>query len=699
LTPVVVFAGAHAAHAADDEPLEFTGTFTYTPDVATGTIHAVLDMDVLDLGKSQRGSCWSGIYIPVPSNLYNVHNNGYMFWGSEPQPAKLRRVELYPLEGSVAYKRALVFLAGCLNLHERSHSTLTFDFDAGAPRSDNPIRLNESYIGFDAIGLGRPSNVAIQVVLPESFEPDHLDSRWKSTTSGGLTTYTLPPFTEANYPDTYVGARDDSALVDVPVETESGQEFSVMQWPNDPEWGQFIADQVERGVPALTEAVGADWPIDGETQIREAYSNYFDGYAGWFNPDSNEMQLGDDLEQIVVLHELSHAWFNDDWFSDRWLSEGFAEAYAAIVMQQLGGEPNAPIEVSTDDPGAVALETWADPTYSTDGTDDTEQYGYATSYYIVSTLVDEIGVDKMREVLRMVDSGETVYTGDGDAEVWNEVSDWKDFLDLVEVVGGSTQARDLMEKYVVSTHSRDSLDDRDAARASYAALDDRGADWATPVAVRKSIDQWNFNKFDDLAEAADATLDLRDQLAELCIGLDIALPTDLEAAYEDAENADELTAAQGLANDYITAALALTEATDAKNGSHGVFGAIGLIASDADSELNAAREAFDAHDPQSAVDHAHKVVGIVDDATGQGLLRIGLVVLVVLLVLGLIWFLRRRKARRQALADAAPTAEAAAEGSDDPALDLAEEAEAGGAAGDDAPSESPPTAADSDPDT
>ncbi|HNJ96806.1 MAG TPA: hypothetical protein PLV13_01675, partial [Ilumatobacteraceae bacterium] len=654
----------HTAQAADDEPLEFKGTFTYTADVIRGVIHVDAAIDVKDLNKNRPGYCWDGFYIPIPSSATNIVNlasyglnaNGQIV-GERPQ-----KTEVSAYEGTTTYSRLLVVLKICISGGRSVRNHLTFDIPGGDPRSDNPVRINPSYVGFDAIGMGRPSKVTTKVVLPSAYEMDHLDDQWTSSSESGFTTYSLAPFTDDNYPDTYIGARNDSALVKIPVDTDTGQSFSIMHWPNDAEWGEFVAGEVERGVPALSEAVGMDWPIDGETQVREAYSNYFDGYAGWFDPDSNEMEIGDDLDQDVVLHELSHAWFNDNWFRERWLSEGFAEAYAAIVMKDLGGDPTAPERLSTSDPGALALESWDDPFYETDGTDDTEQYGYMASYYVISQLVDEIGLDKMREVLRMVDSGETIYPGNGDPEEWNTQSGWKDMLDLLEVVGGSTEARDLLVRYVIEDGDTDQLDRRDDAREVYATLDERSGDWASPVVVRKRLDDWSFSDFDKLVDKTNAVLDVRDQMTELCTDLGIDLPAEVETAYEDATSGGDLDDAKALADDYLEALRHLVDASDAKNGSHGIFGAIGLIASDLDSEFDSARDAFNEGDLPATIEHADKAVSIADDATGQGLLRIGLLVLLILLIAGLVWFLRRRKARKQLAAQqAAEAAEAAAE--------------------------------------
>ena len=81
----------------------------------------------------------------------------------------------------------------------------------------------------------------------------------------------------------------------------------------------------------------------------------------------------------MVLHELSHAWFNRNWFSDRWLNEGFAQTYSNMAVDELGGNPLSPDLISPSDPGHIALNDWSDPDF-TDGTSDRETFGYGAAF-------------------------------------------------------------------------------------------------------------------------------------------------------------------------------------------------------------------------------------------------------------------------------------------------------------------------------
>ena len=53
----------------------------------------------------------------------------------------------------------------------------------------------------------------------------------------------------------------------------------------------------------------------------ETASPYLYGYAGWYMPFESVIEVGDELDQHVMLHELAHIWFNDDLFEGRWINE------------------------------------------------------------------------------------------------------------------------------------------------------------------------------------------------------------------------------------------------------------------------------------------------------------------------------------------------------------------------------------------
>ena len=105
------------------------------------------------------------------------------------------------------------------------------------------------------------------------------------------------------------------------------------------------------------------------------------------------IEIGDELDQQVILHELAHVWFNDSLFSGRWINEAFADQSAALAMAAAGEEQPQPEAIEADDPGRLKLNDWSDPDLQAEVSDDQERYGYNASWAVLDAITDEIGVD------------------------------------------------------------------------------------------------------------------------------------------------------------------------------------------------------------------------------------------------------------------------------------------------------------------
>ena len=321
-----------------------------------------------------------------------------------------------------------------LNCNSTTQVTIAYDLLGSAPRSDNTSRINPAYTAFLAFGFG--DDVTVQVIVPTGFISETFGGDVVQTRSGGNTIYTAAHIPNPNEFQFLVSASNNAALIESEITTENGVEFVLRTWPGDDEWQDFMTEQIETGVPVLVELIGQPWPIDEPVDVRESYTPYLYGYAGWFSAGSNEIEIGEDLDADTALHELSHAWFNDAWFSDRWLSEGFAQLYASRGIDELGGDGLEPLPIRSNDAGKVLLNEWGDPFFNPDeDIDDVETFGYNASFYVVKQIAEEIGDDQLREVLDAVANDKTAYRGDLPPEKSVTVSDWRRFLDLVEEVG------------------------------------------------------------------------------------------------------------------------------------------------------------------------------------------------------------------------------------------------------------------------
>ena len=628
------------AHA--DEYLKITSTTTYTIDAESGTVHVVAEVSLRNIdGCAGNYYYYTGFFLPIPI-------------GTSPALATTQgqslNVATEPIAGTDDYLLLDITLAQSLGCQQATNVTVTYDLLGNAPRSENPSRINSAYAGFLAFGVG--DTATIRVVVPSSFTSETFGDGIAKTSENGDTVYTAADITNANEFEFFVSASRNDALVESDVTTDAGLEFVVRSWPGDTEWHTFMTEQIETGVPVLVDLIGQSWPIDEPVDVRESYTPYLYGYAGWFSAGTNELEIGEELDADTALHELSHAWFNDAWFTDRWLSEGFAQVYASKGVEELGGDGLQPLQVLSDHPGKVLLNEWSNPNFDpAEDINDTEEYGYNASFYVVQQMADEIGDELMREVLAAVANDKTAYQGEVSPESSASTTDWRRFLDLVENIGGSKKAAELFAAYIVTTAQQTMLEERAAARDKYRDLVAHGDEWAAPVVIRERMAAWNFSEATELITAAQAVLDLRDQLDAKAAELATTYPEDLQMGYEAAD--EDLADAEAAVQEQIATADALLAAVAADAEDDDLFDSIGLIGTDLAKTLDEAKAAFAAGDHEEARDLAQDVIDHVNDSAGAGQLRAVIALGTLLLIaLGTTMLIRHRRKQTAASAPA-----------------------------------------------
>jgi uncharacterized membrane protein YgcG len=661
--PVIVFGAGSSATAAGDG-LSYRSTTTYTLDAAAGVVHVLVDISMTNTIPDKREGNYisrryfTGFALPAPvgaANTVATTGNG-------------RGLGLTArfIDGNSNFYLLDIDFASNLFYQQTANVRVTYDITGFPPRSDNPSRVNGAYAAFDAFGIGDEGKVTVRVVVPPGFTVDAFGDDAVVTQEGANTVYTATDIPNPDEFDIFISARNDDGLLATPVETAAGDQFNLRSWPGDAEWQTFVTTQITDGVPVLSELIGQDWPIDEEVEVREAYTPYLYGYAGWFSATRNEIEIGEDLDQEVVLHELSHAWFNDAWFVDRWLSEGFAQVYSNKAVEELGGDPLKPHVIRDGDSGQVSLNEWGDPNF-TDGADEVEDYGYNAAFYVVKEITDQVGDEQMRTVFEAVANSTNPYVGEGPAEDIGGVTDWRRFLDLVQELGGADDAQELFEQYVVTDAQKDVLDDRATAREAYAALLEHGGEWAAPLIVRRAMASWGFERANTKMEEAEQVLALRDELDDKTAELASSYPDTYETSYQDAEATDDLGPVGDAVQEQIDTADAVLAAVAADAEDDGLFDKLGLLGTNLPALLTDAKAAYAKGDHDTARDLAQQVIDTVRKAPDVGKSRAmwigGGIALFLLLLILLIVLLRRRKRRRLAAvaaAEAEREAEAAA---------------------------------------
>ena len=373
---------------------------------------------------------------------------------------------------------------------------VTYDLPGGAPRSSSGIRVSTAFATFVAWGFG--DSASVRVVIPAGFETQTSGSTVTRSTANGATILRATGIADISAWYLQVTADRKSALTTERIDLSGGEHVVVRAWPEDTEWRTRVGQLITKGLPELVRETGLDWPVGGDLSVFEVHTPLLEGYAGVFFVGQDRIEISEDLDDLTILHEASHAWFNRTLFDGRWITEGLADAYAAKTLEVVApGGDWAPDRVAPDDPSAVRLVHWTHPGRITDDeTDARERYGYNASWTVVRSLIREIGDDGMRKVFAAAQGHRIAYTAGptaagATAETVSGPNDWRRFLDLLEEVGGSRTADDLFRRWVVTDADLNALDKRAEARTAWAALVRAGGDWVVPPSIRRPLADWD----------------------------------------------------------------------------------------------------------------------------------------------------------------------------------------------------------------
>jgi hypothetical protein len=549
--------------------------------------------------------------------------------------------------GNPYVRSAVVDLEPNLFYGQTQTITLTYDLPNQPPRAPAVSRANDAFVTFPAFSFGDPGLGRLEVRVPERYEVEVVGAELTEATREGHTVLTAE---NIETPDMFLAmivGTDDEKLVAKQADVDDAR-VEVRAWPNDAEWADFAAAQVADAKPVLEDLIGLPWPSEEELAIVETAGPYAYGYAGWYSETDHTISVGDELDPRVMVHELSHVWFNSKLFADRWVAEGFAEEYASTALDQLDQPQDGATAPDPRAPGAVALNDWSDPFLLDDTSEATEAYGYGAAWYVIDRVAEEVGLEELEAVLAAADAQTITYAGDPEPEGMAGALNWQRLLDLLEDTAGSTEAAELWDAYVVNEEQRAQLAERAEARTAYQALADEGGEWTPPLEVRRVMATWEFASLDDAAAEAEAVLAVRDDIEAALEGLGVD-ELGLEDAYEAADNTEDVLP---VAEDTLEAAEAYAAADRRMDEGEGPLGVVGLLWSGTDDRLDTARRELEGGDPAASLRASRAVERRLDTAGRDGAIRVAAVVLVlgVLLFAGL-RYRRWRKARRRRKAE------------------------------------------------
>ncbi len=639
-------AGVGTAVAAD--PLRVSADATYTLDPPAGRVHVVIQYQVTDLKPDTARFVYfyTGYRFAIQREATSIRASDASGGLSIETQNRADYIEL-----TVDFRKDIYY-------RDTAKFTVRYDLVGGAPRSASSIRVGKAFATWGVWAWGDDGLGSVVVNLPQGFSSTTDGGELAKTSSGGRESLKASPAS----PETFfaiVSAENPLAYTQDRLSLEGGVQIVVLAWPEDTKWDNAVGDTLRTAMPELRELIGLPWPVTHDLDVRERYTPALEGYAGIFFTEQQRIDVSEDLDPVVIVHETSHAWFNDALFVERWIYEGLAQEYAWRVQQAVGGEDGGlPDHPAGGDPGAVPLEQWTFPEVIRDQkTDDTERYGYQASFWVMHRIVDAVGVERMRAAFAAADAHTTAYPGAGAPEKVSGSNDWKRFLDLVESIDGtdSTDTERSLRDFVLLSSTAGDLDERATARKAYRELLAAGDGWLPGWYVRKSMGEWAFHGAETRIAQAKAVLDLRAQVDSAAAALGLQPDGALKAAYEGA--ASGLDAASALANDELSALATIADARAKVEAAPDLVSTIGLIGSTPQVAYQASRDAFEHGDIPGAKASAAEAAAIATGAAalGQERLAIGIGAAVGLLVLVVALLVLRQRRRRRALAMAATT--------------------------------------------
>jgi hypothetical protein len=653
-TAVAMLLGGLASNGVDVvravEPPEVTGTTTLTVQPQKRRIHAEVELRIKNVQPNTisggQTTVWSVVewQLAVPDEATHVR----VTRGGTRLPTTVRERDgfdeiRFDIRPRLAYGRTA-------NVH------ITYDLPDGGARSSSPIRVGRAYVSFYAFAHG--DDVAtMRIELPEGYEVQtrggdighafDAEGRTILTTNGSVDDARWYVVVDGDRPDAL-----EAETLQVEIDGQA-RVVEVRSWPEDDLWAERVRERLSDGLIALQELNGLDWPVVGPLRVTESATRSLEGYAGFYDPGEgrglDEILISEEPDDMVIVHEGAHAWFNDGLLTGRWINEGLADAYAARALDRLGSPQPAPEPVFRDTPVAFALNIWAPPALiDSAAAQAREAYGYDAARQVIDALIDEIGEERMREVLAAADLESIAFAGAQRREsqmVLAGFRDWRYLLDLLQQIGGSTEAGELYETWVVSDVERPILADHEAAVRRYRQLVDDADDWLPSHALRAPMARWAFDVVDGELELAETALDRRASIEALedRLGLDDggALRTAFESAVISYDGVVSLA-------DAMTEALRDVQvAHEAVAAERSPLVALGLVGLDPALDLGEAGTAYRSGDLHGARTQAAEAVALIKGADDVGTQRAatagGVAFVVILFGVGAVVVQRRRR--------------------------------------------------------
>jgi hypothetical protein len=603
-------ATAPAPVEAAQSGLSYSSVATWTVDPTFGSVHVDLEITATSntVNSDGRRYYYPGLQLTLPLSTAN-----YVAFDAKGQSLPVTVTAGEP-SGVVVY----VPFRQRLYSGQSVSFELKFDLVDMGGSTDRDLRIGQDIVSFPVSAFGSVGTPGgwVTVVFPAGFiVQEQFGDLTSSVNSAGATIFSSGPVPDATALNAWFIASRTMPDADFRVEqlTLGPLHVTLRYWSDDPGWADQVARVLQAGYPLLRAMIGLGDPTTKTLTIEEATTQGIDGFSGEYDPATSLARVSYFADPVVILHEVAHMWFNDALASDRWIDEGFASFYAEQAVLQLGLPDHAPALSASLMPAAIPLNDWVAA-----GTPDTatEAYLYGASLEVARRIVAIAGMDGMRQVWVAARAGTPAYAGSSD-QAAGVVVTWRSLLDYLEQTTGRSYTA-IWQQWVVTPSQAALLSDRDSARADYAATQAAAGGWLLEPDIRAAMGDWQFSTATALLSQARGVLGLREQIDDAAASESTTAPISLQTVFQTVGTG----AAVAEAKQELAALDSLAAARRAQADSKSATRAVGLLGTDPDADLAAARKAFAQGDMAKAVSLADSAQSAWAGARTVGQIRI-----------------------------------------------------------------------------
>ncbi|HMM96924.1 hypothetical protein [Phycicoccus sp.] len=630
---------ATATSASAEDGLTVDGDTTYALSTA-GAVRATVTLDLVNVtpnrdagGGSFYYYFYNGYSLPVPGGATNLRATSR---GSSLTVSTKATSDPGTRLARISFPN--------LMYRQSRRIVLTYDVRGAAHRAKDSTRVGPGYASFVVYGPGDPGSSTLTVRAPSSYDFSSTTDAFSNETAGGRSTYTISDVTDGG-PGIWavVSLRDPKKVAERTVKV-GDLTLGLSAFPDDPKWSSFVGATVAKGIPTLEKLTGTPWP-GGLKTIREDSSPQVRGYDGWFDPSEDEIVVGERLDDDLVYHELSHAWFYGDRFVERWLSEGLAQVTAERAVRATKGTVQKHPVVTRSQKGAIALQSWQD---DADGRGAAvNDYAYPAAYQAMTQLLGRLSDEQFAAVVAAGIHGERAYDPVGVATGSAGRTTTTDWLDLVETRAGVKNAPDVFARWVLTPEQKAKLPARASARTAYAAIDAADGAWLPPEGLRDAMSGWDFTRAATVRSAVTALGPAAVRVQDAARRAGLPVPASVRSGYEGAFETAQFTKAAATLPEAARTLDAVGAARRVARADRDPFTALGAAVLGVDATERGSEHRL----AEGNLTRARSLATEVTDRSGWLLaVGIGLPLLALVLLAGLVLggraVVRRRRARR-----------------------------------------------------